>query len=71
MSANETDIERIERVLSGVDQHDPDQLPWLQVSATLEVALQVAKLRRDLDAVTNCVSGGRFDVQVYETGSGQ
>lgn len=71
MSTNETDIERIERALSGLDETSPEQLPWLQTSATLEIALQIAKLRSDLAAVTNCVSGGRFDVQVYETGSGQ
>lgn len=71
MSVNETDIERIERALSGLDETSPEQLLWLQASATLEIALQIAKLRRDLDAVTNCVSGGRFDVQVHETGSGQ
>lgn len=64
---DETDIERIERALSGVDHHDLGQLPWLQVSAVLEIALQIAKLRRDLDAITNCVSGGRFDVQAYGT----
>lgn len=65
MDNKDSDIERIERTLSRIDEHNPEQLPWLQASATLEVALQIAKLRKDLDAITNCVSGGRFDVQAY------